>query len=195
MSSYDQGQKFPELGIVPGNREYLSPDARIWLKQLLRFPEDLPEEFWSAIDERVKVNARITRGQVEGLTQFNAISSGVAAFESTTSSTFVDLATVGPQIAGLSDGRYVFLFSAIAQSLSAGNAAFVGLSINGAVPGPVAIAEIGVAFQNLTVATSTEPITLSNGNNNSVKMQYRGNNTGLTTSYQVRSLLAFKVSN
>lgn len=68
MSSYEDGPaKFPELGIVPGHKEYLSPQARQWFKHLMRFPEDYPIEMREWVINLVEAEARIPRGQVEGL--------------------------------------------------------------------------------------------------------------------------------
>jgi hypothetical protein len=70
--------------------------------------------------------------QVVGFQQFNAIPVGVSAIEGTASATYVDLATVGPSLPTLGNGKYILFFGAKFFGESTHARGFMSVAINGA---------------------------------------------------------------
>lgn len=96
-------------------------------------PSDWPDSAKVWIADYVSQNGLLPIGQVQGFTQFVAQQAVVTANQSTSSTTYVDLATVGPEIDGLAKGKYVILYGcAIAGAGDTDGIA--SLSINGAAP-------------------------------------------------------------
>ena len=131
--------------------------------------------------------------QILGFQQFTAQFAKVDTAESTTSTTYVDLATVGPSITGLSNGKYVFLFSILAYNTSGTDQAVAGLSLNGASPiaGDELIA--GGGATNQATHTAFAQATLMSGNN-AVRLRYKST-LGGAANFQYRRLIALRFSN
>lgn len=98
--------------------------------------------------------------QVLGFSQFTAqAATRIATSESTSSTSYTNLATVGPTIGGLPSGKYVFLFGSILQGTAA---PYMGLSINGSTPNDTdAIA--GAPSSSQQVQSGTNSFTNSGG--------------------------------
>lgn len=115
-----------------GPEEYLTVDERSFLRRYLSHPEDLPPEFQSWLVDFIAVNIpQIPISQIVGFSQFTANQSQILASESTTSTSFADLTTLGPQVSGLSAGQYLLLYGATGEN-SAGSHAYISVSVNGA---------------------------------------------------------------
>lgn len=114
------------------------------------------------------------------------------AGESTSSTTYTDLATVGPEITNLSAGRYLAIFGCIYDSAS-GSDGFMSPSVNGAVPidNDAAYAKASVANRYNIVRGLI--VTLSGSNTNTITMKYRV--SGTTNSFENRWLVLTRVSN
>lgn len=96
-------------------------------------PSDWPDSAKVWIADYVSQNSLLPISQVQGFTQFVAQQNVVTANESTSSTSYVDLATVGPEIDGLAKGKYVILYGcAIAGASDTDGLA--SLSINSAAP-------------------------------------------------------------
>lgn len=125
-----------------------------------------------------------------GFSQFTVQSADdVVPSESTSSTTFTDLATAGPTIAGLSDGKYLFVFGA--ATIQTSSAGYMGLKINSteAISNECAV---NSATQIVPGARALVK-TLSSGGNNTVTCRYRVD--GGSGSWQRRWLHALRVSN
>lgn len=128
MSSYQQpgtGRQLQNVVLTDYERELRD--------RILANPSDWPDSTKVWMADYVSQNSLLPISQVQGFTQFVAQQDVVTANESTSSSTYVDLATVGPQITGLSKGKYIILYGcAIAGASDTDGLASV--SINGAAP-------------------------------------------------------------
>lgn len=59
----DDSTQFPDLG----SEAYFSPEARAWFKRLMSYPEELPPEFRSYIEQVASTHGRFQAGQIENL--------------------------------------------------------------------------------------------------------------------------------
>lgn len=95
----------------PQSDVFLSPEERARMRRMLMFPEEFPPEFKNWLLEYVGVNAELQQSQVRGLvTSLSPAFDIITTSETTLSTSYVDLSTVGPQITGLGDGIYLVLF-------------------------------------------------------------------------------------
>lgn len=132
----------------------------------------------------------IPLSQISGFTQFVANYSEINTFESTSSNTYTDLATVGPQITGLPVGKYLFIFGAMCQLNAAATTGRMALNIDGATP---------TDTQAVTYAMSGDPqmntraiiSTLTNTNGTIVKSQYH-TSAALSIGFQYRWLISLR---
>jgi hypothetical protein len=131
--------------------------------------------------------------QLPGFTQFTAKASApINVAESTTSASFVDLATVGPTLDRLPDGQYLVLWGALI-STSGPNAAYMGVSVNaGAVDVVNLLSTLGTALAPGAYATTK---TLNGGGNNTIRAKYAVQTAGQTGTFHLRWIVALKFAN
>lgn len=175
----------------------LQPEERQLVSRLLSDPSALPQAFWAALIDRVIVDApaQIPVAQLQGFSQFNATHSFIFTLETRTSSTFGDLATVGPRITGLSDGKYVFYFGCAAWVATAGTGkeALMDIQINSAaVDGNDAC--VSEVAQPVSIAIAVTK-TIKTGGNNSVTAKYASLDNVTQASFARRWLVAQRIGN
>lgn len=130
-------------------------------------------------------------GQIVGFTGFTATFSNVETAESTGSTSYVDLATVGPTVTDLPPGQYVLLHGAYIRNSGAGQAAVMSFSINGAAASDDDLA--GVTYtDNISVMRGSYKTTLTE-QINTITAKYRV--TGGTGTFARRWLIALKTAN
>ncbi len=122
--------------------------------------------------------------QLRGFTQFAVQSARVAASESTSSSTYTNLATDGPSIPGLPAGKYLFMHGF--QCVSTVGGAYASPSVDGATPSDADAAAISSGGPVMYVATGT----ITNQNGATVKLQYRS--VGGSSTFKDRWLIAIR---
>jgi hypothetical protein len=180
VSTYDdtaaQQQKGPEA--------YLSQEERQQLQRFLKFPEEFPREFGAWLEDYISTNAVLQRSQVQGLNQFSGayIAPTINTSQFTTSATYVDLGTVGPQLTGLADGTWLVTYGA--NIFNNGGTPSAGVYMN-VQANDTAIANddnaiatnlnasSGSAFQTRTIVME-----LANSNNNTLTAKYRADSGG-----------------
>jgi hypothetical protein len=189
----------------PQSDVFLTPEERAAMRRMLMFPEEFPPEFKNWLLEYVGVNGEIQQSQVRGLvTSLSPAFQVVTTSETTTSQTYVDLATVGPRITGLGDGVYLVLF---------GCQMVVTSNIFG---GCMAVATDDVAASDATGFAIQEGVgegpnveffdvpgmralllTLTHGGNNTLTAKYRftAPTSGTNPSFANRWLAAIRVGN
>lgn len=133
--------------------------------------------------------------QVVGFQQFTAeAATRINTSENTTSGTYADLATVGPSITGLADGKYVLFFGAAVASAGAGSVPFMGISVNGDTPSDVEATQ--GSDTTFGTAGSTAIIrTLSNGGNNTLTAKYKSSDGATSCAFNRRWLIALRYAN
>lgn len=155
---------------------------------------NIPKAFETWIVDRVAVaGLSIPIGQILGFPERSAQFAGVAAHETTTSGTYDDLTTAGPELTGLSDGQYIVLFGCWLGADTAGDAAHMSIDINaaGADDSQSVIAPSTTVFFSGMRAFTTN---LSDVNN-TLTAKYRNSTDGRTSEFQNRWLIALKSAN
>jgi hypothetical protein len=154
-------------------------------------PQMIPSALMAYIIDYIQVSKfTIPVGQLTGFSQFTAQENFINATQTRSSSAYGDLATVGPEIDGLSDGNYLFLFGANLFS-SGGNNADCSVAING-------VAGTGLLTTQATTAipgASAVVQRLSSGGGNSVKLVYRSANNSTPASFAQRWLVVLRYAN
>lgn len=155
-------------------------------------PLMLPTDFMSYVLDYVQTSRLIIPiGQVFGFIQYAPGFTKIETQESTTSTLFVDLSTVGPEVDGLADGQFIALWGAACFTTDATKQALVALSVNGVTDATVYTECQGGS--PVSVARGTV-LTLSNGGSNSVKCVYASGDVTNTASFRHRWLILLRVS-
>lgn len=133
--------------------------------------------------------------QLRGFSQFTAQTTARigSSDESTTSTAFVDLATVGPTLSGLPDGSYQVFLKAVMRSGTPGEGAVMGVSVNGAAPGTST--EIIQKNGDDTTVSGFFTVALSNAGDNTLQAKYRSTDAGSTAVFSGREIAAFRYAN
>lgn len=168
----DRGQKAPDS---KGPEAYLSAEERKALQRSLSFPEDLPPKFKSYLIDFIAVNLpQIPISQIVGISTLEtrilgAISAQLnktSASESTASTSYTNLTTVGPTLT-VRDGIYAVFHGSSMQSHAVGfpaRTAYMTMEINGSNQGDGEAATVSsdsmvtgftINLETLTLATNT----------------------------------------
>lgn len=145
----------------------LTDEERQQITDYLSHPILFPHEFKSWISDYVSMNIpKITVNQILGFELWQIKSAPeITATELCTSTSYTNLATVGPEINNLSPGFYIVIWGGNTPYTGNSNNVTMGVSINGAAP--TSSAEIisdagafgGAALLDLTQVAA--PITLT----------------------------------
>lgn len=153
---------------------------------------NVPKAFETWMVDRVAISGlNVPIGQIVGFSQFTAQYDRVDTSETTTSTLYDDLSTVGPQIDGLPTGQYVLLYGTEANVSSSSDTAFMSPNIGGVTPENTFAAKTGsTAFTSIasaSLATVDVP-------NTTIKMQYAISPAG-TATFVTRWLLIIRYAN
>lgn len=146
--------------------EFPNESVRLAASSLMSHPLHFPDEFKDWMADMIAVNIpMIPFGHVFG-SRINIARSGdyiVTSEACSTTATYSDLATVGPQIVNLSNGKYMIFYGCLTRGKMAP-------SINGAAP-----SDDDCIDANETIAPMSRAIvrSLTNNNVNTIKMQYK----------------------
>ena len=173
------------------------PDIQRQIMEVLSDPMNLPSTFWDYMVKRWLRDAPVFPiSQVFGLTQFTVIpGTFISAQQTTTSSAFGDLATVGPTITGAPDGKYVVFHGCEAvTSTTGGFPARMSVDVNsGGASQNDECFTAGVEFVSIMRVTTQ---TLSNSNSNTITARYSVDGGGTrTATFGKRWLFALKYQN
>lgn len=153
-------------------------------------PDLIPQTFLAYLVDYIQTNAQIVASQIAGtiLTSITPASS-ITAAESTTATSYADLATVGPQLTALAAGRYAILYGGQAKISSSADQAFMSVAVNGTASDNDAAVTANV--DSASIATlSLQSLTAQS---NTIKAQYRVN--GGTGTFGQRKLIAIRYAN
>jgi hypothetical protein len=194
LSSYDvDGSSTTKEGVEKqGIRQIIREEIRTYLQDPLGYEKEfkgwLPE--WigqSGID--------IPISQVIGFSQFTAQTAArIITSEGRTSSTYGDLATVGPTLTDLPDGQYLVLFGTGAAVTTVATTAVMNVQINSTVLAN----DDNAAFHGATTSTSVMgafTATLNNSGVNTLTAKYRSGDNATNSQFLNRWLIALKYSN
>ena len=154
-------------------------DFATWLKDLL-----------------VVLGFEVPISQIQGFAGFRpTVATPVLTQETTTSTSYTDLATVGPAIAGLADGVYEIKFGASAANAGTGIASRMSVSVNGGAASDNDCTLSGGVANHNSADSRVVVKTLQNDNNNTITAKYRSGNAAGTAFFQNRWLVATRVAN
>lgn len=142
----------------------------------------------------------VTISSIIGFDQFTAnVATDVATNETSTSAAFGDLATVGPSLSGIPNGKYLLLFGFTGKwSGAAATGQVMSVAVNGAgaVDGDACFVTSTATGGAGTEASTMRVVakTLSSGSN-SVVTKYRATAAGNTANFQYRWLVALRYAN
>lgn len=177
----------------PAQYQRLTDQEMQLLEKLLGNWRLIPDKFKADMVDYLSVNPpAIPFSQVIGATQFAPYSAAdVTTGETTTSTSFTDLATVGPTLTGLSDGSYLFFFGAAMIQSDHTLSQCMALKVNST---EAVIAESAINNSEQYVTGSRVVLkTLAGGGNNTVTCRYRVD--GGTGTWSYRWMHALRVSN
>jgi hypothetical protein len=141
----------------------------------------------------------VTISSIIGFDQFTAnVATDVGTNETTTSSTYVDLATVGPSLSGIPDGKYLVMFGFTGKWTVAQTGQVMSVAMNGAAASdadacfvtPTTTGGAGTEASTMRVVAKT----LSSGSN-SIVSKYRATQAGNTANFEFRWLVALRYAN
>lgn len=164
---------------------------RQWLlHDVLGTPEYKEHATWVG-DQLIIGGFELPISQILGFPLTAPQRAAVIGTSSTTSTTYTDLADgAGPQLTGLADGIYLFLYGAATNNSGAGFS-YLSIQVNSdAVSENDATSTNATARVGLMYATVK---TLSNDGNNTVTVKYRAD--AGTAGYYSRVLVSLRVSN
>jgi hypothetical protein len=171
----------------------LTEKDRADMLRLFGRPQLLPTAFWAYLVDYISVNQpAIPVSQIFGFTQFTAQAAPrVNSSEGTNSTSFTDLATVGPLLTLLPDGRYVFFFGAYVDGSPSPNAGLMGLKINATE------ATDNESNRWIAIGSGTTAVvaTLAANGNNTVTCRYRSTNAASTPLWNYRWLIGLRFAN
>jgi hypothetical protein len=191
----------PTFGEQPVSLQVADAQVEVpeWFRQYLRAGlketfRSVPDEFVSwMVDKNSMYGLGVPIGQVIGFTQFTPkVADFVANDDSSTSTSYGDLAHVGPTLTELSAGSYMVFYWVDVFDNAAANRSFASLSINAAAPDDAdALKSLNVGPTtlrfNITTKTLPEP-------NNTIQLKYRSGD-GAVIHWSNRGLAAIKYAN
>ena len=133
--------------------------------------------------------------QIVGFQQFTARYANVDTSEATTSTTFTDLATVGPELTNLARGKYVVLYGVQAlPSVTSPAIASVTTTSAGVVTAAVDADSLVLGALNSQQTTTRALTKTFTTDNSSIKVQYRSLDAS-SVSYQRRWIIVLRYAN
>jgi hypothetical protein len=169
----------------------VAPGTEPKIHSIFDFTAEALEQLAFWIEQR---GLHIPVTQLIGFSQFTAQAAPfISSSESTTSTAYTALATAGPAITGLSDGRYLVMYGALISTSSGGDRSIMSLSYNGAAASDSDACES--RDTNLSSVSRTTTATLAGGGNNSITAKYRSSVGTSTATFASRWLVALRYGN
>lgn len=162
------------------------------LKKLLSHPLHFPDEFKDWLGDFVaQTIPKLPISHVYGFKlEWAKVATTVSTQQSpSTPNVYVDLATVGPELEGVSDGFYIVGFGAFTEEDGSGIENWMAPSFNGAEPSDDDAAHAAFGTRPVSRVVLTD---LRNDNNNTITMQYKADGTAI--SWENRWMIAMKVT-
>lgn len=183
----------------PNSDEFLSPEERVRMRRMLMFPEEFPPEFKNWLLDYVGINGILQRSQVQGLLNTVARTDVVPTTESTTNTSYTNLATTGPEITGLAEGLYLILIGHHQTGAAVARTGRMSISINGAAADDNDSCSLtnNPGTGGSTVAASVSRALLKTvsgeGDNNSIRAVYKSDG-GATVFFKDRFITVLRVN-
>lgn len=176
----------------------LTDKERELLSKMFSNPLLFPREFKSWISNYLALNGLdIPISQIQGFTSFSANLSEVATNESLAAgtTTYSNLATVGPELTGLPDGQYLIGYGCNASRDTQQRTLYYSPSFNGAAASDNDAAQVDTNTTDYVTLVRFTTETLDAGGNNSITMKYRQSGASTVASYKNRWLVCLRIAN
>ena len=180
-----------------GPDAFLSRDEETFLARMLSHPESFPPQFKSWLTEHMAINMQpVPNSLIQGGSSTSIVQAQVLTSEATASTSYTNLATVGPTIENLADGNYLILFGA---RISPPNGTFGAMSVqvnSTAATDDDMCGSGGAGSTFVPDASASRGLlkTFSNNNNNTITAKYRAS-TPASTTFLYRWLVVMRVGN
>lgn len=195
-------QQQPSQGvaqITPANPETTQEDIALMQRVLSaasRNPNLIPADFMAYLLDFIQTARLIIPiGQVFGFSQYTAHTTPRVGSvdEATTSTSYADLATTGPTLDGLPDGKYLVFIKSVIRTAVASNLAAMSYQVNGTAASDTD--SIVNKNANDITATGFSLQSLSRGSGNSLTAKYRTDNAAAAATFSGRLIVALKYAN
>ncbi len=174
----------------------MTEEDRKLLSKVLSKPLQFPENFKGWLSDYIATNipklpiSHIYGFKLEGV----RIAPTITTFESTSSATFGNLATVGPQLTGVADGLYLVFYGAktFTTDFALGTFSRMGIEVNGAAitsDNRIEQPQRGGIGESMSFM-----VRASNDHNNTFIAKYASDTAGEQVSFEKRWLVLFKVT-
>ena len=160
--------------------------------------QSIPKEFETWLVDRIAVLLPlIPIGQIVGFTQFTLQTATPVgtSLQTTTSTTYTNLSSSGPELTGLPNGRYALFFGALSNVTSAGHVAYMAPSVNGSTPSDDESAQSAVVSTAAAGVSRMVEVVLDGDGNNTVTMKYRSSIGSSSAGFNYRWLSALRIAN
>jgi hypothetical protein len=176
---------------------YLTPEERAGLQRILSKPEEFPREFGAWIKEYMSIHGEVQPYQIAGFAQRTPKTAQVTTEESTGwTSSYVNLATNGPELTDLAKGTYLVTYGAQVKMDESGSEPWLSVSINGAAPSDTNGMFMVGATSRLYVPMAKALLLDLDLPSNALKVQYKRIGTGATVAlFSRRYIHAIRVGN
>jgi hypothetical protein len=179
--------------ITPAEPETTSADIALMQRVLAAASRNvnlIPSDFMAYIVDFIQTSRlQIPIGQVFGFSQFTAQpATTISTSEATSSVTYTDLATIGPEINELSDGQYLLLFGAQIQP-GAGANGLMSVEVNANAASDTDAVNVPDNASN--TSTSRAVIKTLSGGGNTITAKYRSTG-GISSTFLNRWMVAIK---
>lgn len=118
----------------------------------------------------------------------------IATPESTTSTTYTDLSTVGPQLTGLSNGRWLFFWGCNHEASGGATICYMAIDAGGGPSDDYAARMRTVQDGDIAPGMYAQLVTLTGNDNNTVTAKYR-KLSGSTPIFRERWLVGVRLGN
>ena len=154
-------------------------------------PDLIPQTFLAYFVDYIQTsNIQIAVSQITGQTLSLTPAGSVTAAQSITATAYGDLGTVGPELTGLTSGRYALLYGAQASISATVDEALMSIAINGGAPSDNDAAVTANTNLASIFALSLQTLTAQS---NTIESKYRV--TGGTGTFGQRQLIAIRYAN
>jgi hypothetical protein len=154
-------------------------------------PDLIPQTFLAYVVDYIQTaNLQVSVSQITGQTLQLTPAASITAAESLTATTYGDLSTVGPELSGLTSGRYAVLYGAQAKTSATTDEALMSVSING---GAAADDDAAVTANTDLANVFTLSLQVLTADSNTIEAKYRA--TGGTATFGQRKLIAIRYAN
>ena len=157
----------------------------------------IPDSFKASLADYVSQNSMIPVAQIRGFSQTVAHQHIIDTSETRAwSSSYGDMATVGPKLENLGAGKYLVMYGAQCQTTESGSEPFMSIDVNGAGATDADSVTVQTGSVTITLPMVRAQVIDLTESDNSIVCKYKriGNGTTVATFF-ARWLIALRIGN